>query len=125
MSFISRTFGALRPAYMIRAYVIGAIFFACMVWLRLQTPDAHGNTDKVMLLIYLFVCTLLFPFAKLIWDELRNVALGSNFFVMNAVILVFLKLLVNMMLWFFAVFVAPLGVLYLWYRSREVSAPGE
>lgn len=125
MSFISRTFGALRPTYVIRAYVIGAIFFACILWLHLQTPDTHSTTDKVVMLAYLFACTLLFPFAKLVWDELRNVALGSNFFLMNAAILIFLKLVVNMMLWFFAVFVAPLGILYLWYRSSDVSTTGE
>lgn len=118
MSFYSRTVGALQPAYVVRAYVIGFALLALVAWVRLHAPSNHGRTDTYVSLGYLFVCSLLFPFAKFVWDELRDVALGGNVFFINGLIALILKVFINGLLWAFAVFIAPIGLLYLWFRTR-------
>ncbi|EQB08205.1 MULTISPECIES: hypothetical protein [Sphingomonadales] len=43
---------------------------------------------------------------------------GNTIFVMPALILIVLKLFINMMLWCFALFVAPIGIFFLNRRIR-------
>lgn len=116
MNLLSRTFGATQPAYLIRSYVIGFVFSALMIWMMLQSPNGDGIKGAPAL--YFLLCTLCFPFVKLVWDELRNLLLGDNFFLMNALFLMVLKLFVNIFLWGFAIFIAPSGLLYPWFRTR-------
>lgn len=122
MNIRSRIFGALRPAYMIRAYVIGFALFAFMAWVRSHGPSDASN---YLLIGYFLVCSLIFPFAKFVWDEVMALLMGRNFFIMPAIFLIPLKVLVNGLLWTMAIFVAPLGILYLWFRTGDANAPGE
>nr|WP_312122275.1 hypothetical protein [Brevundimonas diminuta] len=48
--------------------------------------------------------------------------MGETVFFMNAIVLMVLKVLVNFFLWGFSIFIAPLGILYLWFRSRNAAA---
>ncbi|APH56986.1 Hypothetical protein GbCGDNIH6_8247 [Granulibacter bethesdensis] len=108
----------MQPAYVVRAYVIGFALLALVAWVRFHAPSDHGGTDRYLSLAYLFICSLLFPFAKLVWDELRDVALGGNVFFINGLIALILKVFINGLLWAFALFIAPIGLLYLWFRTR-------
>lgn len=127
MGIVRRTIGSLSPQYVIRAYVIAFALFAFFAWMRAQQdPNAQGaiatggyDASDYGTLAVLFVGSLLFPFTKLVWDELRDLALGENFVLINAVVMLIAKIFINFMLWFGSIFVAPLGLLYLWYRTRE------
>ena len=121
MNFIKRIFGAVQPRYLIRAYVLSAAFMALMVWM-MATDGAQPLHDRATTLAVFGVGALLFPFSKLVWDEIKRVMMGETVFFMNAIILMFLKLVVNLFLWSFSIFIAPLGILYLWFRSRNAAA---
>jgi hypothetical protein len=60
VNFFARTFGALQPAYLVRAYVIGFALLALIGWVQLHAPDDHGQADRYLSLGYFFVCSLLF-----------------------------------------------------------------
>lgn len=115
MELVRRIFGGVDRAYLIRAYVIGIVLFAAYAWFVSQgtTPAPTG------IYVYFAISTLLFPFSKLVWDEIMSLMLGRNMFVMNAVFMIVIKLFINVLLWGCAVFVAPLGILWLWHRTRE------
>lgn len=125
MGIVRRTVRSLSPRYAIRSYVIAFALFAFFVWMRAQPdPNVPGATGGLEAADYgtlavLFVGSLLFPFTKLVWDELRDLALGENFVLINAVVMLIAKIFINFMLWFLSIFVAPLGLLYLWWRTRE------
>lgn len=125
MGVVRRTLGSLSPRYAIRSYVIAFALFAFFTWMRAQPdPNVQGaigglEASDYGTLAVLFVGSLLFPFTKLVWDELRDLALGENFVLINAVVMLIAKIFINVMLWFVSIFVAPLGMLYLWWRSRE------
>ena len=124
MGVVRRTVGSLSPQYAIRSYVIAFALFAFFAWMRAQpdpnVPGATGGLEAsdYPTLVVLFVGSLLFPFTKLVWDELRDLALGENFVLINAVVMLIAKIFINFMLWFVSIFVAPLGLLYLWWRTR-------
>lgn len=113
----------MQPSYLVRSYLIGLIFFALIVVMTFGAENRSGT--PIGLLVYAALSTLLFPFAKLVWDELRDLAFGNNIVLMNAIFLFMLKLFINLFLWAFAIFVAPLGILYLWFRSRQPKMTGE
>jgi len=123
MNFIRRIFSGVQPTYLIRSYLIGLIFFALIVGMALSAETKSGT--PVGLLAFGTLSTLLFPFAKLVWDELRDLAFGNNVIFMNAIFLFMLKWFVNGFLWAFAIFVAPVGILYLWFRTRQAKVPLE
>ncbi len=123
MNFLRRIFGGVQPSYIVRSYLIGLIFFALIVGMALSAETKNGT--PIGLIVFAVLNTLLFPFAKLIWDELRNLAFGNNVIFMNAIFLFMLKWFVNAMLWAFAIFVAPIGILYLWFRTRQPKTPLE
>ncbi len=118
--FFKRIFGALQPAYLIRAYVISAAFMAFMVWfftyMAKGAPLDHG---RIITLVMFGIGALLFPFSKLVWDEIKRVMLGGNVFYLPIIFVLPLKLIVNYTLWCFSIFIAPLGIAYLWLRSRQ------
>jgi hypothetical protein len=118
MTVLRRTFGALRPGYLVRSYVIGLVLLGLMIAFITNAAAKDNGGSPIAMYIYFGVCTLLFPFAKLAWDELRNLAFGDNIIVLNAGLMLFLKFVINLLLWGFAVFVASLGLLYLWFQTR-------
>lgn len=127
MQFFNRVFGAVNRAYLVRAYVIGVAIFAFLVWAMSSYLDS--NPDKQFnhygIFTYFAICTVLFPFAKLAWDQLRDFAMGGNLIVMNAIFLLMLKVWINAFLWSSAVFVAPLGMFWLWYKTRDSVSQGD
>ncbi|MFB7881673.1 hypothetical protein [Brevundimonas diminuta] len=121
MNFIKRIFGSVQPRYLIRAYVLSAAFMALMVWMTLSAGGAQPLHDRAAALAVFGVGALLFPFSKLVWDEIKRVMMGETVFFMNTLMLMVLKVLVNFFLWGFSIFIAPLGILYLWFRSRNAA----
>lgn len=86
MGIVRRTIGSLSPRYVIRAYVIALALFAFVVWFSAQpAPGAQNvaatggyDASDYPVLAFFFVGSLLFPFTKLVWDELRDLALGRS-----------------------------------------------
>ncbi|KAB0537746.1 MULTISPECIES: hypothetical protein [Pseudochrobactrum] len=112
---LGRILNGVERTYLIRAWLIGACFFALMVTVALQAK----NGAQFAPLFYFAICTLMFPFSKLVWDELKNLVMGQNIFLMNALILMMLKLFINALLWAFAPFIAIIGIGYIWYRTKS------
>lgn len=117
MNGLKRIFGGLNTQYMVRAYIIGAVFYALMIFIAFQ--GEKGAAERSAVLIYFGACTLLFPFAKLVWDQLKGLALGEAFLILPIIFLYPAKLIVNLILFSFAVFLAPFGVAYIWFKTKE------
>jgi len=115
MQFLRRIFGSVDRAYLIRAYIISFAIFA--FYAAIFSRGTHTIYPSAW--AFLIVNTILFPFSKLVWDEIMSLLLGRNMFILPAIFLMFAKLIINVALWAGAIFVAPLGILWLWYRTRE------
>lgn len=114
---VSRILNGVDRKYLIRAWLIGLVFFVLIASMSIQTK----NGAQYGMIIYSAVCTLLFPFSKLVWDEIKNLVIGQNVFYMNALMLIFLKIFINALLWSLAPFVALLGIGYIWYRTKSTA----
>jgi len=113
---MKRIFGAMNRRYLVRAYLIGLAFFTLMmvlVW------DSQPDTARAKIIGLLIVNLLLFPFAKFAWDELRDFIRGDSVIIQFAIFHFFFKYIVNGFLFATATFIAPFGIAYLWFRTRN------
>ena len=118
MTFLKSILGSLTPAFLLRSYLISAAMFALILWMMIFSSEElpKGAAWGIMLYTANFV---LFPFSKLVWEELKTLVLGENVVYLNLVIMVALKCMITSMLWIFSVFIGPFGIIYLWLRSRN------
>lgn len=121
MTFIKSIFGFVSPQYLIRAYLISLVI--AVIWFFANQAALEQNSQKILWYGYILVSALLFPFAKLVWDEVRDLIIGNNgitYFGLWAIGVNFMfKAIVNILLWALAIFIAPLGILYLWWKQSK------
>jgi hypothetical protein len=68
------------------------------------------------------VSTLLYPYARFVYESVVGFIMGENVFFVNALLMLGAKIITMFVCWFLAIFIAPLGLLYLyWYHSRQPS----
>jgi hypothetical protein len=113
---LARVFGSVRKEYLLRAYVIGLAFYGLFIFMDYQAGWPEGFFWKRA--FPGLICAVLFPFSKLVYDELKRFVLGDNIFLFNALIMIIAKFFINLLLFMCAWFIAPVGVAYLWMRSR-------
>ncbi len=109
-------FNGFNPRYIIRSYIISAIFLALSLTITLE--NSRNYTETSIILIYFILCAILFPFSKLVWDELKALALGDGFLILPIIFLYPAKFFINLVLWNLALFIAPFGMGYLWFKTK-------
>lgn len=125
MNFVKHIFGTVHTRYLIRAYVISAALLAYALWYFSSQAGLLGY-QKAVMFGYALLSAILFPFAKLVWDEIKSLISNDATVTITPIneagLMLSLmrfagKLIVNALLWFFAIGIAPLGILYLWMRN--------
>ncbi len=119
-AFTKRIFGAVEPRYLTRAYLISAALLIYAIWYFATQANLQLHQKGIMF-AYAVLSAILFPFAKLVWDEIRNTIMGNTVLSYDgwAVLVSFVaKIIINVLIWFCAILIAPLGILYLWVRTR-------
>ncbi|MDO5648575.1 hypothetical protein [Paracoccus sp. (in: a-proteobacteria)] len=122
MTHLYRLFGGVRRDYLIRAYVISAALLALIMW-GVPQPALETATAPVRWAMtgYYLLCFVLFPFAKLVWDDIKAMLMGDSVWMLGGLLLLFamvMKVIVNLFIWMFAPFIAPFGVAFVLWRNR-------
>lgn len=129
MNFVKHIFGTVHTRYLIRAYVISAALLAYALWYFSSQAGLVGY-QKAVMFGYAILSAVLFPFSKLVWDELKGLITNDTTVTITPLnevgLMVSLmrfvgKIMVNVLLWFFGIAIAPLGILYLWLRNRNIT----
>jgi hypothetical protein len=69
--------------------------------------------------VFLVANTLLYPYARFVYEGVVGFVLGHNTFYVNAMLMLFVKALTMLLCWLFALFIAPVGLIYLYvHHSR-------
>ncbi|EOT5828961.1 hypothetical protein ACND7Z_003784 [Escherichia coli] len=110
---IQRTFGGLSRECYFRHFIFGLIFPAMIVL------AGRGNIH-FPLLITLIVNTLLYPYSRFVYETLIGFLLGRNVFFVPAFLMVLVKLMTMAFCWGLAVFIAPVGLAYIYWRTKDV-----
>jgi hypothetical protein len=119
-----KTFGGLTKQYYFRQLFFGALLAALFVALSMQSPNAGGV--RIGLFVFAALSTLLYPYARFVYESIVHFIMGENVFFVNAVLMMFVKSFTMLLCWSAAIFIAPIGLAYLYYHhSKMPSANAE
>ena len=116
---LAKTFGGLSTQYYVRQFLFGLIFPALMLFAMTHSKTPHPLSFSVIATLALN--TFLYPYSRFVYESVVNYIMGGNLFFLNALIVLFTKLVTMMLCWALAIFIAPIGLVYLYFHhSRRV-----
>jgi len=116
---LAKTLGGLSPAYYFRQLIFGIAFCAFML-LPGFLGSKEGITIPAVILVYYLLCTALYPYARFVYEGIAGFIMGNTVIAMPLPVMLIWKLLTMGLCWAGAVFIAPIGLAYLyWHHSRQ------
>lgn len=117
---IAKTFGGLSTSYYLRHLFFGLAFPIFILLMLSQSQGSHPL--HVPALLMMVVNTLLYPYSRYVYESVVNFILGENVFFVNVLLMLGVKLATMTVCWVFAIFVAPIGLAYLYFHHSRVSS---
>ena len=71
------------------------------------------------MMIFSIVSTFLYPYSRFVYESIVGFIMGENIFFVNAVFMLVTKFITMSVCWVFAIFVAPIGLAYLYYHFSK------
>lgn len=112
---IAKTFGGLSPRYYFRQFAFG-LAFPMFIYV-MTSKGAHPI--QISMILFMVVTTLLYPYSRFVYESIMNFIMGENVFLVNAFLMFVVKLMTMLLCWGFAIFIAPIGVAYLYYHHSR------
>ncbi|MEX3932584.1 hypothetical protein AB4Y32_12350 [Paraburkholderia phymatum] len=119
---IERSFCGLNRACYVRNFLFGLIFPAMLYFIF---SHAKGNAPVGMLTFMIgfsILNTLLYPYSRFAYESIIDYIVGRNVFLVNAIMMLVVKIMTMFICWYLAIFIAPVGLAYLYFRNRSTSA---
>jgi hypothetical protein len=112
---LARSFGGLPPGYYVRQFLFGLFF---PVFLLLASTHGKGLLAlSVHLQVTLALDTLLYPYSRFAYESVIGYIAGDTALVFPAILFGAVKLFTMLFCWAFAIFIAPVGLVWLYFRS--------
>lgn len=118
-SLLQKTFGGLSKEYFIRQFLFGLIFPAIFYFIASQN---EGMSYPVPTILFMAINTLLYPYSRFSYESILEYIMGDNVFFGSAIFMMLVKFLTMTICWAFAVFIAPFGLVYLYFHHSKASA---
>ncbi|SEG08992.1 hypothetical protein [Marinobacterium lutimaris] len=112
-----KTFGGLTTQYYLRQFFFGVLVAAFFIFM---TINAKQSMD-IGSIIYAVIATLLYPYSRFVYESIVNFVLGDNVFFVNAIFMLIVKFFTIVMCWFLSIFIAPVGLAYLFYHHSKAA----
>lgn len=112
---LARSFGGLPPGYYIRQFLFG-LFFPVFLLLA----STHGKAVLALpshLQMILALDTLLYPYSRFVYESVVGYIIGDNAFIFPIILFGAAKLFTMLFCWAFAIFVAPIALVWLCFRG--------
>ena len=119
---IQKTFGGLSTQYYLRNFIFGLLVSTFVFYLSTQ----GGSNIKLEPLFFIVLNTFLYPYARYVYQSAVDFVMGENVFYINAILMLFVKATTIILCWVFSIFIAPVGLAYLYYyHSKRASSDSE
>lgn len=112
---IQKTLGGLSPQYYCRQLFFGLVVAALVLFASTQ----DGRSVPAGMLFFTVVSALLYPYSRFVYESIVGFIMGENVFFVNAVFMLITKFITMAMCWACAIFVAPLGLAYLYFHHSK------
>lgn len=117
-SFFAKTFGGLSGPVYLRHFLFGAVISALLISFSL-TGNHKANYGFI---VFALINTVLYPYARFVYESVVSYIVGNNQFFWSTGLFLYAKYLTIAMCWAFSIFVAPVGLIYLFFRNNKRSA---
>jgi len=118
--FFSKTLGGLTNEYYFRQFVFGLIITIAMTYTIPQGDFLKLKIKDILFYIIFFtINTFLYPYSRYVYESIIDFVIGNNEFFVDSKIFMVIKILTMFLCWMFAIFIAPLGLLYLYYVNNK------
>ena len=115
---IQKTLRGLNKRTYLRHLAFGSLFLILPISAVLS-PDRTLRLDQVALFV---INTLLYPYSRFAYESVVDFILGKNVFFANALIMLIAKFITVLLCWGFAIFIAPIGLAFLYYLNSHDNA---
>src|SRR5690606_6430994 len=115
---IKKTFGGLSAQYYIRQLFFGSLFAALIVYVVIN----GGKPIQFSMIALLAINTLLYPYSRFVYESVVGFIMGNNVFFVNAILMIIVKIFTMLLCWSFAIFIAPIGLAYLYYHHSKTAS---
>lgn len=109
--FVRTIFTSLYPSYLIRQYVFSGIVTAFFYFLS-------PGTAPTFFYVFLGVNFILYPFAMFVYDSAISLLMGENVWITSGIFALIWGFIKIMLIYFFSVLIAPVGILILYFMNR-------
>jgi hypothetical protein len=110
-----KTFGGLSPKYYFRQLFFSSLVFAFFIYMALHSP----HPTPLSAWLFMTLSFLLYPYSRFVYESVVGFIMGDNIFFLNAIVMLLAKLFTILMCWGLAIFVAPVGLAYLYYHHSK------
>lgn len=120
MDFFQKTFGGLNKSDFFRHLAFGIALSALLIFIRRQSNQGI----ELGLISVVVINALLYPYARFVYESIIDFITGGNVFIFSGIMLLVMfmvKLFTMIMCWGFSIFIAPIGLLYLFYYHTKNS----
>ncbi|RUR15306.1 hypothetical protein ELY21_14765 [Legionella sp. km535] len=113
-NFWLKTFAGIPLENYFRHLAFGLIFPVIFFLIMLK-----GHSFPINAIFYCIINTILYPYSRFIYESFVNFILGNNMFIVNALLLLLIKTFTITLCWAGAIFIAPIGLIYLYYLNTK------
>lgn len=110
-----KTLGGLSAQYYFRQFFFGLLFGGFVYF------TATRNQPIALPMIFIItVNTLFYPYSRFVYERIVDFITGDTVFFSSVLFMAFVTFFTVMLCWCFAVFIAPVGLIYLYfYHSKQ------
>jgi len=112
---IAKTLGGLTKQYLARQLFFGVAMAALCITMTQDRPGGTGISN----LIWLVVNAALYPYSRFVYESIVDFIVGGNSFWLPAIPMLIAKCVTMLLCYFLALFIAPLGLAYLYFRHSR------
>lgn len=113
---IEKTFGGLSAAYYLRQFFFAVALAALLFYMLTQ----GSLVVPVGIFVWLAISVFLYPYSRYVYETVIGFIIGDNVFWVKTTVALTAKLITMLMCFMFAVFIAPVGLAFLYfYHSRQ------
>ncbi|MDN3525304.1 hypothetical protein QWY79_08465 [Halomonas sabkhae] len=113
---LADTFGGLSRNYYWRQLMFGGGLSVLLYFAVTQDPADSMPLAAVPLLV---LNALLYPYARFVYEQIIGFVMGDNVFYIPLIVMLPVKCITIAMCWASAIFIAPFGLVYLYFHHRK------
>ena len=72
-------------------------------------------------MILTIINVFLYPYSRFVYENVVGFIMGENIFIINFFIMFIVKIFTMLLCWSFAIFIAPVGLIYLYFYHSKTS----